>query len=270
MSEHGATAARDSYDPYFYDRLFAAEERHFWFRARNRVIVAMVRQLLASFPENCRILEVGCGTGNVLRALEPVCPPGSLTGMDLFDEGLRFARARTRCSLVKGDLYHPPFDNPFHLIGMFDVLEHLEADDQALRALHQLLLPTGLLFLTVPARPELWSYFDQSSCHQRRYTVADLSAKLANAGYRLEFVSQFMMALYPLIWAGRRLASSRRRPGEINARELTARELKIVPVFNQLMFWLLSAEAPWLAARRRLPLGSSILALARKTPKNGN
>jgi SAM-dependent methyltransferase len=256
----------ESFAPALFEVLAQAEDKHFWFRARNRIIAATVRRVIASFAEGYRVLEVGCGTGNVLRVLEQVCSRGTVTGMDLFAEGLEFARQRTRCALVVGDIRHPPFDAPFDLVGMFDVLEHLPDDIEVLRAVRRLVAPGRMLLLTVPAHPELWSYFDEASCHCRRYRINELRSKLASAGFEIEFMTEFMAGLYPLVWAGRRLAGLKKRKNSETAAsnmELTARELRIVPVFNQLMLWLLSREARWIAARRRLPVGTSIMAVAR-------
>src|SRR5207237_8653073 len=90
---------RESYDPAFFQKLFNAEDKHFWFQARNRVIAAMVRRIVSSFPAGYRVLEVGCGTGNVLRVLEAECTWGYVIGMDLFEEGRGFASIRVRCTI---------------------------------------------------------------------------------------------------------------------------------------------------------------------------
>jgi len=265
-SDTDSAPLHESFAPELFEVLARAEDKHFWFRARNRVIGATVQRVVASLPEGYRILEVGCGTGNVLRVLEEVCARGTVTGMDLFAEGLEFARQRTRCALVVGDIHHPPFDTPFDLVGMFDVLEHLPDDVEVLRAVRRLVAPGRVLLLTVPAHPELWSYFDEASCHCRRYRINELRTKLTSAGFEIEFMTEFMAGLYPLVWAGRRVAGLKKRRNSDTAAsnlELTARELRIVPGFNGLMLWLLSKEAGWIAARRRLPLGTSIMAVAR-------
>src|SRR6059036_3246571 len=93
-----------SYDPAWFARLADIEDRHFWFRARNEVIAALARQITRGLEPGYRVLEVGCGTGNVLRFLEKACPQGTVIGMDLFGEGLAFARRRTKCPLVQGDM----------------------------------------------------------------------------------------------------------------------------------------------------------------------
>src|SRR5439155_22740642 len=85
-------SARQSYDPEFFSQLARIESSHFWFRTRNRVIGALAEQITKNWASGYRVLEVGCGTGNVLRALEQACPRGMVVGMDLFAEGLAFAR----------------------------------------------------------------------------------------------------------------------------------------------------------------------------------
>ena len=94
------TVPHCSYDRAYFEPLFAIEDRHFWFRTRNKVIATVVSQITANLVPGYRVLEVGCGTANVLRVLEQACPHGMVMGMDLFSEGLQYARRRTTCPLV--------------------------------------------------------------------------------------------------------------------------------------------------------------------------
>jgi SAM-dependent methyltransferase len=261
---------RVEYDPAVYEPLVKVEDRHFWFRARNRVIGAMAAQLAAPLSPGYRVLEVGCGTGNVLRALTEACPGGTVIGMDLFGDGLRFARARLpKAMLVRGDALHPPFAERFEIVGMFDVLEHLEDDLGVLRALHLLLTDRGKLLLTVPAGRSLWSYFDEASRHVRRYEIAELTDKLHRTGFEVEFISPYMGILFPLLWAGRRLArgGQPRQADPQTTRRLFDRELEVNPVAGAGLELLLRLERPLLLGRRRLPIGSSLIAVA--TPAGG-
>jgi SAM-dependent methyltransferase len=268
-SPHAATPDPGGYDPAYFARLFQIEDRHFWFRARNRIIAAAARQIVAGLPPDYRVLEVGCGTGNVLRFLERACPNGTVVGMDLFVEGLHYARRRTSCVLVCGDARLPPFRLPFSVIGLFDVLEHLPDDRCLLRDLQGMLGPGGALLLTVPAYRSLWSYFDEVSRHCRRYEPAELHSKLTEAGFQVEYLTPYMLALYPLVRIGRRAAASRgaQRRATVDpdhARGLAERELRIMPVLNQLLSLCLLPEARLIARRCKLPLGTSLLAVARK------
>ena len=255
------------YDPARYADLFAAEDRHFWFRARNRAILALVQSITADFPEGYRVLEVGCGTGNTLRTLERASHGGIVVGMDLFAEGLRYARARTSCPLVQGSLQAAPFRVCFQLIALFDVLEHLPDDERVLADLYGLLQPGGALVVTVPAHPSLWSYHDEAAGHRRRYESDDLRAKLASAGYHVDYLTEYMLGMLPLIWLRRLPALMRRRPlSTQRVRSLRAQELNAPPLVNGILNFVLAQEARAIARRRRLPAGSSIIALARRLP----
>jgi SAM-dependent methyltransferase len=266
----GRTPPTDTYDPTFFTQLFAIEDRHFWFQARNRVIGTVVDQLTRPLPTGYRVLEVGCGTGNVLRLLERRCRRGTVVGMDLFAEGLHYARQRTTCGLVQGDVRTPPFGPVFDLIGLFDVLEHLPDDRQILGDLHRMLVPGGHLLVTVPAHRALWSYFDEAAHHRRRYAAPDLRRKLVAAGYRVDYLTQYMALLFPLVWAGRRLAAltdgGRTRPTAADAARLTRQEFRITPGVNEVLTALLAPETRLIARRRVLPLGTSLLAVATKLP----
>lgn len=259
-------APETSYDPSFFAPLAAIEDRHFWFRARNRVIHTLVRQITAQLEPGYRVLEVGCGNGNVLHVLEEACGDGVVVGMDLFHEALEFAARRSGCLLVQGDMNAPPFRGVFDLIGLFDVLEHMADDLQVLRSLHEMLAPGAVLLLTVPAHASLWSYFDEASHHYRRYELAELEGKLTNAGYCVEYISPYMASIVPLVWLGRRLVALSNRSGGKGTQDsyhLAAQELRILPVVNDLLSYLLGSEARLVARRRRLPMGTSLLALAR-------
>jgi SAM-dependent methyltransferase len=253
-----------TYDPAYQEALYTAEQRHFWFLARNRLIRRVVRRCLVQLPPAVRLLEIGCGNGNVLQVLMETVSTARVTGMDLFIDGLRFAHRRVVCGLVQGDLHRPPFGRSFALLGMFDVLEHLPDDLQVLRDLEQMLAPGGVLVLTVPAFPSLWSYFDEAAHHARRYTRQSLTATLQTAGYEVQQVSYFMALTFPLVWLTRRLAKKDTRPPAQELDERVVNELRIVPVLNELAAAALSLEAAWVGAGHHLPFGTSLLAVARK------
>jgi 2-polyprenyl-3-methyl-5-hydroxy-6-metoxy-1,4-benzoquinol methylase len=265
-AEAAVRTAESSYDPACFDALAQVEEKHFWFRARTQVISTLVRQITAGLAPGYRVLEVGCGTGNILRALKQACPAGSVTGMDLHAQGLAYARRRSPCGLLQGDIHAAPFGSAFDVIGAFDVLEHLLDDVPVLRDLAAMLKPGGALVVTVPAHPYLWSYFDEYSHHCRRYTRAELQQKLEAAGYHIEYLSEYMAAILPMVWLGRRMASGGTSAAPDSATRLAGRDLRVVPVVNGALAWLLSQEARWVGQRWRMPFGASMVALARTRP----
>jgi SAM-dependent methyltransferase len=251
------------FDPDHFESLFRAEDRHFWFRARNQAIAALASRAVAALSPGYTVLEMGCGDGNALRVLEKACSGGIVVGMDLYAEGLRYARRRVGCGLVQGDVRRAPFARRFHLIGIFDVLEHIPDDIGLLRDLREILHDDGALLLTVPAHPRLWSYFDELAGHCRRYRLEELRDKLQAAGLRPEFLSPYMMSVYPLMRLGRKMRARRAAAAtpSANLRE----ELRIVPLVNGALRALLSLENRRIGKQRTLPAGSSLIALARKS-----
>ncbi len=263
MKGKNSDMGEGGYDPKNFEILFATEDRHFWFRARNQAISALAGQVVAQLSPGYRVLEMGCGDGNVLRFLERTCLTGTVVGMDLYGEGLRYARSRTSCPLVQGDVRQSPFGKTFQVVGIFDVLEHISDDNRVLSDLWDLLEIRGTLLLTVPAYPSLWSNVDELAGHCRRYKPGELRSKLEAAGFAIEYLTPYMASTLPLMWLSRR-SKAGTTTGSAHALELARQELRVVPVLNEIIAWVLSWEARWMVKRRQLPFGSSLLAVARK------
>lgn len=253
------------YDPSFFSELPALEDRHFWFRGRNRLILRLTRKICSRLKPGYRVLEVGCGTGNVLKVLRHACTGGKVIGMELWFEGLRHAQKRTDAPLVQGDIRQFPFGTQFDVIGMFDVLEHIPEEHATLLAVREALAPGGTLMLTVPAHQYLWSYFDEAAHHCRRYSAADIRQRLTETGFQVEFLSEFMACTFPLVWVFRKAAARRRHSKVESAESLAEKEFRVVPLVNGLLSFLLGLEATWLASGHRLPIGTSLVVIAKKS-----
>src|SRR5689334_18253961 len=107
------------------------EARSFWCRTRNRVLLLMF-QRFADPARPLDVLEIGCGTGNVLTALREL-PNLRLTGSEIYLHGLRYARTRVPdVEFIQLDATDIPFRDSFDVVGAFDVIEHITADDQVL------------------------------------------------------------------------------------------------------------------------------------------
>jgi 2-polyprenyl-3-methyl-5-hydroxy-6-metoxy-1,4-benzoquinol methylase len=154
---------------------------------------------------------VGCGTEVVLRELVRVCREGNVIGTDLPPEAVVFAREKASYSVFVDNIETPT------VLGIFDVLEHFPDDDKVVTRLNQMLKPGGVLIITVPAHLCLWSYFDVAARHCRRYAPAALAELLLQNGFEIEYLTQFMASLFPLIWLMRRMAT---RDATVTAREL--------------------------------------------------
>ena len=120
------------------------------------------------------------------------------------------------------------------------------------------------LLLTVPAHQSLWSYFDEAAHHCRRYSPRDLRNKVEKANFQVEFLSPFMACIFPLVWIYRKARRHRPDAGRDIAAEETRDEFRIVPLVNPILTALLTLEARWVGRGGRLPIGTSLVVVARK------
>lgn len=251
-----AIVAGSGFRPEDFSALAAAEADSFWFNARNDLITWALRSY---FPGAQSVLEVGCGTGYVLRALEAAFPAIRTTGCELFPDGLRYAKATLeRSELLQADARDLPFTEEFDVVGAFDVLEHIDDDEGALASFYRATRPGGGVLVSVPQHPWLWSPADEHACHERRYTRRELSSKLESAGFTIERLTSFVTLLLPAMAASRRRSRSRPRAYEPSAEHAAAAR------HGAVLSRAMAAEG-WLIRRGvSLPAGGSLFAVARR------
>ncbi len=241
-----------SYDPDLYARLAGAEDGSFWFRSRNALIIWAIRRY--GPPEVSRVLEVGCGTGFVLREISRAFPSALLTGTDLFSEGLAFASERVPTARIERlDVLDMPYRDAFDVVGAFDVIEHIDDDLGALRGICQAVRPGGLVLLTVPQHPSLWSNQDLAAHHVRRYVVGSLHAKLRRAGLDLVRSTSFVSLLLPALYATRHQQD-----------RTTLGDLQRPRIVDAGLAGVMAIERTAIRAGISFPAGGSRLVVARK------
>jgi SAM-dependent methyltransferase len=245
-------------DPSFPDDSFellrGLEDRSFWFRARNDLIVWALRSHFASARS---LFEVGCGTGFVLAALRERCPRLRLAGGELSRAGLDVARSRLPdVPLLQVDARRLPFEAEYDVVAAFDVLEHVREDETVLRELARAATPRGGVLLTVPQHPFLWSDADTFGGHERRYTRRELVAKLERAGLRVEHVTSFVTLLLPVVAGSRLVQRWRSKPFD------PADEFALPRAVDGLFERVMTLERRLIARGISLPAGSSLLAVA--------
>ena len=142
--------------------------------------------------------EIGAGNGNAAIPLRdrgidviPVEPlrSGALTlsknGFTTFQSNLE-------------DLSFP--DNSIEAIGAFDVLEHLEEPNEMLVEVLRILRPGGWFICSVPAYQWLFSDFDISIGHYRRYSRKSLTKLINSAGLETQStISLFGYLILPAL-----------------------------------------------------------------------
>lgn len=253
MSGGVAPAVRDA--TYLDTHIRTAEARHFWFRARLRLVQWALRRY---FPAAGRLLDVGCGTGFVLEGVRRRAPSLALAGCDLRVETLEIARQNVPDALLfAADMTRLPFASEFDVVTALDVLEHVDDDIAAFEGLLKAIKPGGGLILTVPQHPWLWSPVDDFSCHRRRYTRAGLEEKARTAGFDIVRCTSLFAVTLPMLAVSR---FRRRRAFD------PAAELQIPIALNTVLGAVLGVEGALVRWGASLPFGSSLMLIARRRP----
>jgi SAM-dependent methyltransferase len=235
-----------------YDVIAELEASNWWYEARRDLLR---RELSAHGPYRSAV-DVGCGIGANLPVLQELA--AAVVGVDPNPDAVRWSAGRRGGSkIVLGSAAALDLaDASADLVVCLDVLEHIEDDRAALREIRRILVPGGLLMVTVPAHPHLWNDNDQFSHHVRRYRKRDLAARLSD--WKVLEIGYWNGFAYPpmLAYSSFRRLFPARRP---------TNNLRHIPgLFNGALRFLAVAEnrlrhriAPW--------TGTSLLAIARRT-----
>jgi SAM-dependent methyltransferase len=120
-----------------------------------------------------RVLEVGAGIGSTTRLLAPL----SIEWTCVEPDPIQAAEIRTWCernncssiNVITGTLKNVALNNRYDTIIYIDVLEHIRDDRTEVNNAIELLKEHGKLIILVPAHQSLYTSFDRSIGHYRRY-----------------------------------------------------------------------------------------------------
>lgn len=230
-------------------RYRALFERHWWWRARERVILDTLAAHRPAAGYRA-ILDIGCGDGLFFNRLLDI-PGVSLV------EGIEPAEAlvsphgphRARITVAPfDDSFVPP--RQYSAILMLDVLEHLPDPTGALRHALSLLEPGGVILVTVPAFMALWTRHDQLNHHHTRYDARSFRALAAASAMRIHAMRYFFRWTAVAKVMTRVIETLLR--GEPKAPEVPA------PLINRALYGLSRLEERVIGGLP-LPFGSSLL-----------
>lgn len=228
--------------------LEAADASHWWFRGKAEAVGAALRRWA---PATGWLLDVGSGAGGVTAMLHwPVGPRLAVEGSAV----LARAASGRGLTVVRSDVLQLPVrDGAVAAVCLLDVIEHLADPVAGLAEARRVLRPDGVVVVNVPGHRWLWSATDAALGHHRRYVRRLLARELDDAGLAPLWSSHLFGWCVAPAFVARRVV----RPG-------TA-ELGIGPAgpLAQRAAAALNAAERRLLARATLPIGTSLLAVAR-------
>ncbi len=244
-----------AFNPYQYEDL-KTRSQDAYANAKYDILCAWVRTISNDKPLN--ILNAGCGSGELsfllgskghrVEGLDPGAEYIDLargTASQLGATGLTFSVAGIE------DYAAANAGKQYDLVVATDVIEHINDDMTAVRAMLSMLKPDGDLFLTIPAGPYLFGYHDEQLGHYRRYTLK-MCRKVLPEGVRVHKLRYFGMCLIPIAW----WFSVKQRK---NYPVAEAGDGKSMPIVSRIMHALFGIEK-----KVPLPLGTSCLMWAKK------
>ena len=236
-----------------YIRMAELDSEHWWFSARRDILSSVMRRIVRP-PADARILEVGCGTGHNLDMLSRF---GTVEATELNETARELASKRLERSVESAALPDLSMfaEASFDVVALLDVLEHVEDDRAALRAIRSVLKPAGKLVVTVPGNPWMWSAHDVAHHHHRRYRKKELRRLAEQSGFAVELLSPFNTLLFPAVAAARLM-------GKLTRRGTADDSLPPKPV-NAALRSIFSMESP-LVGRVLLPFGVSLIGVFRR------
>lgn len=241
------------------DKCFQIEDESFWFRQRNLVIDVVVNEHV----KKGIFADVGGGNGYVSSFLKNKYPAIRFIFVEPGEQGCINAKARGLTEVYNKTLNNLSEFVQLENIGIFDVIEHIENDQDFLIQIYNKLSPGGKVFLTTPAYPFLWSSEDTFAGHFRRYTLKTLKEKAIKAGFKESFSSYFFLFLIIPIFLFRCL------PEILKLKNKTDPSIgdHKKDIFTYLMEKILRLELLFLKMGLKFPVGASIILCLEKETK---
>lgn len=237
-----------------YKSLFDLERLYWWHVSRLNISERIIRDHFPT-PSNLNVLDYGCGTGGFLHELNDRLKFKSCLGVDVSNQAIQYAERY-------GDGYASLKPGDFSVVGnrdlvlLMDVLEHIQDDGTFLRELLESLRSEACLLVSVPAIPFLFSSWDATLNHYRRYSKKSLFKCLSQGGGTIRYINYFMSYLVPPIFWIRTIGKNRYHSNNCEFPQVHPSLNKILLQLNRLEI-LISSFVP-------IPAGSTLFALIEK------
>ena len=180
-------------------------EHHWWFFARNRILARTINSFAG--PKSC-LLEVGCGRGIVVESLRDAGLDCSGVELAKNVRPAYTAEKHVRVGMDAVELSDTERQR-YDTILLLDVIEHIPEPVPFLRNLVDAFPNLSRIVITVPARQELWSNYDEFYGHHRRYTLEMLETLSGELCWDLNRKSYFFHSVYLPAWLMAKLKKNR-------------------------------------------------------------
>lgn len=187
-------------DKRHYQTLYETEKYHWWYSVRKKIIRDLINSY-ANSQKNIKLLDIGCGTGELLKELPPL---GDVFGIDSSPQAIAFCKEKGLKNVSVAEGTKIPFpNNSFDVILCLDVLEHIQDDSAVLKEIYRVAKMGAIIFIFVPTFKFLWGRSDEVSHHLRRYRLPELRKKIEQNGLKVIRSSYFNFFLFFPILAAR-------------------------------------------------------------------
>ena len=181
-----------------YKKMANYERKYWWHIGRNHIVkrqLEIVSERLAK--KNLKILNIGCGTGGTVPTLSEF---GEVYNVDTEPLALELLKESGNYNVQLVDGIELPYEeNFFDVIVALDVLEHIDAENAALKEWRRVLKTGGESIIMVPAYSWLWSQHDEALHHFRRYSRSHLATALHLADFTILKKSYAVSFSLPLV-----------------------------------------------------------------------
>jgi 2-polyprenyl-3-methyl-5-hydroxy-6-metoxy-1,4-benzoquinol methylase len=271
VSCHRPQHRNDEYDETGFDVLIQMQREHFWYRGRHKLLLNVLRKEILRHhgsANGLHAIDMGGGCGGWVEYLH-LHNFGTFHELALGDSSMR---ALSLAEPVVGsfatryqiDLLDLGWCEEWDIVFLLDVLEHIPDHEEVLRQVNRSMRPGGLLFVTAPALNFFWTYNDELSQHQRRYSKQDFRGLGKQANLDLLRTEYFMFFLSPALLLSRILLrpSASATPQQLQDHLARTHSIPAKSV-NELFTKLFTLEAA-MVNLVRFPWGTSILAVFKK------